>query len=142
MSSTRTLASSNFERGTQDLLCANLADPVLAGAARGRSPVAAGLSAGHLANPVPTSVVRSYIPTAAGLSIGHAPLRAAHGRGPVAAGLSARHRPLRATHGRGPATVAELQWTCGPDSSANNQRQEHAVKSRLGNLHLRLSPTE
>ncbi|CAM6010874.1 unnamed protein product [Sphagnum balticum] len=38
--------------------------------------------------------------------------------------------------------VPLLQWTCGLDSSAGDQRQEEVVKSRLGNLHLKLSPTE
>ncbi len=59
-----------------------------------------------------------------------------------AAGLSARHGPLRAVRVRGSAAVARLQWTCGLDSSADGQRQEHAMKNRLGNFHLRLSPTE
>ncbi len=73
------------------------------------------------------------------------PVGAARGRGLAvvgAAGLSTGHEPLRAAHGRGSATAAGLQWTCGPDSSAGSQRQEQAVKRRLGNLHLRLSPTE
>jgi hypothetical protein len=49
MSSTGTVASSNSEKGTQ-LLCANLADPVPAGADRGcgATPTTAiGLLAGH-----------------------------------------------------------------------------------------------
>ncbi len=128
-------------------MCANLADPAPAGAARDRGPVVAGtasLSAKHLADPVPTGVARSCGPIAtsvAGLSVGHGPLRATRSRGP-AAGLSTGHGPLRAARGRGCAAVAGLWWTCGPDSSAGSQRQEQAVKSRLGNLHLRLSPTE
>ncbi len=96
------------------------------------------------------------------------PLRAAYGRGlavVVAPGLSAGHEPLRATHGRGPAVVVGLWWTCGLDSSAGDTGSDSisqsrdpkplkwrfekksflkktGVKSRLGNLHLRLSPTE
>ncbi len=55
-----------------------------------------------------------------------APAGAACGRSPVATaapGLSTRHGPLRAARGRGPAAAAGLQWTCGLDSSAGNQRQ-------------------
>ncbi len=91
-------------KGGRRLLCANLADPAPAGAARG------------------------YDPTAAppGLSTRHGPLRAAPGRGLVVAaapGLLAGHGPLRATRNRGPATAAGLWWTCSPDSSAGGQRQ-------------------
>jgi hypothetical protein len=77
----------------------------------------------------------------AGLLAGHGLLRATRGRGP-ATGLLAGHKPLRAVHGRGPVTTTELQWTCGLDSSAGDQRQEEVVKSKLGNLHLKLSPIE
>jgi len=74
-----------------------------------------------------------------------APVGAARGRGLVAVGaasLSGGHGPLRAACGRGLAAIVGLRWTCGPDSSAGGQEQEHVVKSKLGNLHLRLSPTE
>ncbi len=109
-------------------MCANLADPALASVARGRGPAtvgATGLSTGHLADLALAGVACGCGPAAAG-----------------AAGLLAGHRPLHAARSRGPAATAELRWTCGPDSSAGGQRQEQAMKSRLGNLHLRLSPTE
>jgi hypothetical protein len=93
MSSTVTLASSN-SKGGHKLLCANLADLALTGAARDCGLVvtgAAGLSAGHLANPAPTDVAHSCglaVAGAAGLSAGHGPLRVALGRGPtIAIGL-------------------------------------------------------
>ncbi len=73
------------------------------------------------------------------------PVGAARGRGLAnasIAGLSAGHGPLRAARGRDSATTVGLRWTCGPNNSASGQWQEHVVKSRLGNLHLRLSPTE
>ncbi len=95
-------------------------DPALAGVARGRGPTATG---------------------AAGLSAMHGPLRATRGRDP-ATSLSAGHEPLRAACGHGHAVAAGLRWTCGLDSSIGDQRQEEVVKSKLGNLHLRLSPTE
>ncbi len=135
--------------GAAGLLAGHLANPAPAGAIHGRDPAAtsvAGLSAEHLANPALVGVTHGCGPAAAGatgLSAEHGPLRAARDRGPVvagAAGLSAGHGFL---HGaRGPTAVAGLWWTCGPDSSVGNQRQEEAMKSRLGNLHLRLSPTE
>ncbi|CAK9198851.1 unnamed protein product [Sphagnum troendelagicum] len=87
----------------QRLLCANLANPALAGAARGRSLVAA---------------------AAPGLSSGHGLLRAIRGRGATLAtvpGLSAEHGPLRVARSCGPAATAGLRWTCGPDSSAGGQ---------------------
>jgi len=129
-------------------LCGNLADPAPTGAARGRDPTATGvasLSAGHLVDPAPTSATCGCSPGAAGvasLSAGHGLLHAARGRGPAAVGMSAGHEPLRVARGRGPTAVANLRWTCGPDSSTGGQWQEQAVKSRLGNLHFRLSPTE
>ncbi len=132
-------------------MCANLADPAPVGAACGCGPVAtsaAGLSVGHLIDPTPAGVTHGCGPAAAGaagLSVGHGPLRVTCDRGLAAigaVGLSVGHRPLRAACGRGPAVATGLRWTCGPDSSAGGQRQEQAVKSRLGNLHLRLSPTE
>jgi hypothetical protein len=86
-------------------LCANLADPALVGAARGRGPTAA---------------------TAPGLSAGHRPPPAARDGGatPTAVpSLSAEHGPLHATRGRGPTATAKLRWTCGPDSSAGGQQQ-------------------
>jgi hypothetical protein len=75
-------------------LCANLVDLAPADAAGGRDP-AAGMSTGH--RPPPATRGGGTAPTAA-------------------PGLLAGHGLLRATRGRGPAAVAELQWTCGPDS--------------------------
>jgi len=113
-------------KGGRRLLCANLADLAHADAARDRGLAVAGavgLPAMHLADPTPADVARGCDPAAAdaaGLSVGHGPLRAA----------------------RGPTAAIGLRWTCGPDSSASGQRQEQAVKSKLGNLHLILSATE
>jgi hypothetical protein len=128
-------------KGGRRLLCANLADPAPAGAARGRGPVAAGaagMSVGH--GPPPAARGGGIAPVAApGLSAGHGPRHAARGgrpattatpslsaghgpmcaarsRGPATAttpSLSTGHGPLRAAHGRGPAAVVELRWTCG-----------------------------
>jgi hypothetical protein len=83
------------------MLCANLADPVPAGAARGRDLAVASV---------------------ASMSVGHGPPPVAHGCG-AAPGLSTGHGPLRVARGRGPAVAAGLQWTCGPDSSAGGQQQ-------------------
>ncbi|CAK9277617.1 unnamed protein product [Sphagnum jensenii] len=111
-----TAARSAFS--TAKLLCAKLADPAPAGAARGRglAPAAApGLSAGH----GPPHVARGGGPAVGaspGLSAGHGPRRAARSGGPAVAAdpsLSAGHGPMRAARGRGPAVAAELQWTCG-----------------------------
>jgi hypothetical protein len=66
---------------------------------------------------------------------------AARGRD-LAVGLSSEHGPLRAARSCGLAATTGLRWTCGPDSSASGQWQEQAVKSKLGNLHLKLSPAE
>jgi len=108
-------------------LCANLADPAPAGAARGRGPAATGttsLSAEHLADLVPTGAARGCGPiatSATGLSVGHGPLLATRSRDPTA-GLSTGHGPLRAARGRGLAAATGLWWTRGPDSSAGGQR--------------------
>ncbi len=115
-------------KGGRRLLCANLADPALVGAARDCGLAvagAAGLSTGHLVDPAPTGAACDCVPAVAD-----------------AAGLLTGRELLRAVRGCGRAGAAELRWTCGPDSSAGDQRQEEAVKNRLGNLHLRLSPTE
>ncbi len=106
------------------MLCANLADPALVGAARSCGPTTigtAGMSAGH--GPPPATRGCGVVP---GLSVGHGPLRAIRGRGLAAAatpGLSAGHGPLHAVRSRGPAAVAGLRWTCGPDSSTGGQQQ-------------------
>ncbi|CAN5975312.1 unnamed protein product [Sphagnum jensenii] len=109
---------SKSRNGGRKLLCAKLADPAPAGAARGRglAPAAApGLSAGH----GPPHVARGGGPAVGaspGLSAGHGPRRAARSGGPAVAAdpsLSAGHGPMRAARGRGPAVAAELQWTCG-----------------------------
>jgi hypothetical protein len=81
---------------------------VPANAVRGHGLVAAAvpdLLAGHLADLAPANNVRDRGPAVAS-----------------AAGLSVRHGPLRATRGRGPVAIAGLWWTCGPDSSAGDQR--------------------
>ncbi len=88
-------------KGGRRLLCANLADPAPAGAARGR---------GRAATATP------------GLSARHKPPPIAYDGG-AAPGLSAEHGPLRAARGRGPAVAAGLRWTCGPNSSVGGQRQ-------------------
>ncbi len=144
------LAPAGVARGCDPvagLLAGHLADPAPAGVACSRRPAVAGatsLSAGHLADPAPVGVTRgrgSAAVGAAGMSTEHGLLRATCGCNPIV-GLSAGHGPLRAACGCGPAAAVGLRWTCGPDSSAGDQRQEEVVKSRLGNLHLRLSPTE
>ncbi len=88
------------------MLCANLADPAPAGAARGRSLAIAGttgMSAGH--GPPPVAHSCGATPVAApGLSVGHGPLRAARGRGlatTAVPGLSAGHGLLRAARSCG-----------------------------------------
>jgi hypothetical protein len=77
MSSTGTLASLNSKRGRK-LLCANLADPALAGATHGRDPVVAGAASMSTKHELPP-VARSggIAPaTAPGLSTGHGPRQA------------------------------------------------------------------
>ncbi len=83
-------------------MCANLANPAPAGAARGRC---------------------AAITATLGLLARHRPPPIACGGG-AAPGLSAGHGPLRAARGRGPAAAAGLRWTCGPDSSAGGQRRQ------------------
>ncbi len=99
-------------------MCANLADPALAGATRGRGPVATGaisMLAKH--GPPPAARGGGTTPVATpGLSAGHGPRRVACDGSLAAAavpGLSVGHGPLRAARDRGPVVVAGLQWTCG-----------------------------
>ncbi len=87
-------------KGGCRLLCANIADPALAGAARGRDLAVVG---------------------AAGMLTGHRPPPAARGYSAAPAavpGLSAGHGPLRAACNCDPVVAAGVRWTCGPDSSA------------------------
>jgi hypothetical protein len=79
-------------------LCANLADPAPASAARGPGPIVAGV---------------------ARMSVGHGPPLVAHDCG-AAHGLLVGHMPLCV--GRGLAAAIGLRWTCGPDSSVGGQR--------------------
>jgi len=105
-------------KGGHRLLCANLANPAPADAAR-NCDVAPSLLAGH--GPLRATRNRSLAAAAIlGLLAGHGPLRVARSHGLVATAvpsLLARHGPLCATCGRSPAIAAELWWTCGRDSS-------------------------
>jgi hypothetical protein len=90
-------------------LCANLADPAPANAARGRSPTAAGMSAGHGPSPVARGCDAALVTTPS-LLAGHGPLRATRDHGlatVVTLSLSNGHEPLRATRGYAPLLVCQ-----------------------------------
>jgi len=109
-------------KGGRKLLCANLANPALAGAARGRDAAPAtapGLSTGH--GPPRATRDRSLVATTVpSLSARHRPPPTARGCGaaPAAApGLSTRHGHLRVARGRGLAIATKLRWTYGQNNS-------------------------
>jgi hypothetical protein len=98
--------------GGRRLLCANLADPALAGAARSRGPAtvgAAGMSAKH--GPPHAACGCGAAPAASpGLSAEHGPLRATCGCC-ATPGLLAKHEPLRVARGCGTAPGLSARHT-------------------------------